>query len=255
MKAFQICGFTGSGKTTTAEALISRLSEGNETVASVKDIHFQDFSIDTEGKNTSRHCEAGAEPVVARSVSETDFLFKKQMPLTEIVSHFTADWLVVEGYQDFPLPKIVCGKSIDEVDAFLDDHSIAIAGIFANHHKQHKGLRVFNPLIAEDLKDLVHHVRETVFPMLPYVDSACCRLCGMSCTEFVDAVIQKRKQYSDCTIRSQKIQLSINGKELKIVPFVQRLLYNSVIGVVSELDGYKENDTVTIQINAVPGNR
>ena len=33
-----------------------------------------------------------------------------------------------------------------------------------------------------------------------------------------------------------------------MVPFVQRLLYNSVHGVVSELDGYEEGSSIEVKI-------
>jgi len=249
MHAFQICGYSKSGKTTTAEALIRQLSAGGVAVASVKDIHFEGFGIDTEGKNTQRHRAAGANPVVARSAGETDFIFNGQMPLQDIVCHITADWLVVEGYNDFPLPKIVCGKTEEEVDALLDRRTFAIAGVFAAHHKEYRGIRVYNPLDAADLIDLLRTVKSRVFPMLPYVDSACCRLCGLDCAGFIEAVIQGEKCFADCRIGDSVVTLKVDGRELPMVPFVQRLLRNAVLGVAGELQGYRVGAPLEIEID------
>lgn len=253
MRTFQICGFSKSGKTATAEALIRQLSAGDVSVASLKDIHFDGFTMDTEGKNTQIHRAAGASPVVARSSSETDFIFNGQMDLREIVNHFTADWLVVEGYNAFPLPKIVCGKTEAEVDALLDRRTFAIAGVFSQSHKIYKGIRVYNPLDAADLLDLLTAVKTRVFPMRPYVDSACCRLCGTDCTGFVEAVIQEEKSVEDCRIHDSTISLKIDGRNVPMVPFVQRLLQNAVQGVVKELQGYRADAAIEIQMHRHTG--
>lgn len=249
MRGFQICGFTQSGKTSTATALIQRLS-GGASVASIKDIHAENFAMDRPGSNTHRHAQAGADPVIARGHQETDFLFGRQMDFLEIVQHVSADWLVVEGYHDFPLPRIVCGKTPQEVDAYLDGRTFAIAGVLANTHETYRGLRVFNVQNADDVADLTREVQSKVFPLLPYVDPACCRLCGTDCAGLAEAVIQGRMTLEDCRIRENAITLKVGGKEVAMVPFVQRILTNAVLGVVSELDGYLSSAEVHVQLNA-----
>ena len=72
MKIFSVCGISKSGKTTTIELLIKELIRRGYTVGSFKDIHFEQFAIDNEGTNTYRHKQAGARPVTARGISETE---------------------------------------------------------------------------------------------------------------------------------------------------------------------------------------
>ena len=47
MYTFQICGYSKSGKTTLIKKLIKQFSDEGFKVASIKDIHFEDFRIET----------------------------------------------------------------------------------------------------------------------------------------------------------------------------------------------------------------
>lgn len=49
-------------------------------------------------------------------------------------------------------------------------------------------------------------------------------------------------------MNESKIILKINGKEITMVPFVQKILMNSVEAVAKELDGYTENGDIEISI-------
>jgi len=250
MFAFQVCGYSKSGKTTVVKNLISLLHETGNKVASIKDIHYEDFQMDSEGKNTFIHAQSGANPVVARGLHETDFLYNYQMDFLQIVSKISADWLVVEGYNSFPLPKIVCGKNDKEVDEFIDGRTFAIAGVLANDKKEYQGKRVFNPLEKGDMAALLTKVRGMVFPLLPYVNDECCGLCGLTCSQMVEAIIRGEKRYEDCVIRKKTIHLRINGKDLPLVSFVQNILRNTVHGVASELKGYEKGKKIEIVIDA-----
>ena len=162
MYAFQICGYSKSGKTTLIKELISRFKSEGKKIASVKDIHFEDFQIDEPGKNSFIHKQAGANPVVARGLKETDFLYNYQMGFLEIIDKISADWLMVEGFNDFPLPKIVCGKTEEEIDNFLDRRTFAISGIIANTHQTYKGLPVFNSTDPGQLNKLIELIKDLV---------------------------------------------------------------------------------------------
>ena len=128
MFVFQVCGHSGTGKTTLIRSILPILKARDKRIASVKAIHRDGFHIDQPGKDTALHREAGADPVVARGKEETDFLYSRPFDLPEIVSSISSDWLIVEGFSDFPLPRIVCGRSETEVAAFLDKRTFAISG-------------------------------------------------------------------------------------------------------------------------------
>jgi len=248
MFGFQVCGFHNTGKTTTVKELIHRIKIGGQRVASIKQIHFEGFQIDQPNKNSFIHKAAGANPVVARGEKETDFLYDQRMDFMEIVRKIDADWLVVEGFDDFPLPKIVCGATEADLDAFMDNRTFAFSGIVGTKRQEYRGLRVFNPMEAEQAQQLWELVAGKVFPMLPYVDDACCRLCGLTCSKLVEAIIQGEKSRADCTIDQSRVVLKIDGKRISIVPFVQKILQNNVESLARELDGWEEGKTIEVII-------
>ncbi|NMX21511.1 molybdopterin-guanine dinucleotide biosynthesis protein B [ANME-1 cluster archaeon GoMg4] len=108
-----ICGYHNSGKTTLVEKLIRRLKKDGYRIATIKNIP-KKFSIDTEGKDTWRHREAGAGVVVASSPDETAFIFKRGMELKEMADILnkvaSPDLILVEGRKMEKIPKVAVGE-------------------------------------------------------------------------------------------------------------------------------------------------
>ena len=248
MYAFQVVGYHKSGKTTTVKQLINRLKIAGNSVASIKDIHQEDFSIDPPNTNTYVHRLAGADLVVARAENETDFLYQHQMDFLAIARKISADWLVVEGFKDFPLPKIICGKTEAEIEELIDQRTFAISGVISSSMQQYQGIPVFDPLDATSANQLWELTMSRVFPMLPYVDDKCCQLCGATCSEMVALIIQGQKTYADCLINRTTVNLKIDDSQIPIVPFVQNILKNNVLAVVSELAGWEKGKRIEITI-------
>ncbi len=133
-----ICGYHNSGKTRLIEKLTRRLKMEGYSVATIKSIPRR-FSIDTEGKDTWRHGEAGASVVVASSADETAFIFKRGMGLKEITDILNTiahpDVIIVEGRKMEKIPKIAVGDielddamryddNLDEILSWLKDSCI-----------------------------------------------------------------------------------------------------------------------------------
>lgn len=249
MYAVQVCGYHNSGKTTIVKELIKRLKSSGYSVASIKDIHLSGFQIDPPNSNTYIHKLAGADPVIARGETETDFLYYHKMDLLEITKKISADWLVVEGFKNFPLPKIVCAKTVAEADELLDRRTFAISGIIANSRKEYHGLPVFNARDADQANQLWELTTTKVFPLLPYVDDDCCKLCGLTCSKLVEAIIQGEKTYDDCLINKSEVHLKIGDRKISIVPFVQKILKNNILAVVGELDGWDKDRKIEVVID------
>jgi len=106
-------GKSGTGKTTLIVKMINRLSKEGFNVASVK-ISDKKISIDSEGKDTWKHAQAGANLVVFSSENETDFLLKQNMNNSEIVNVIKSlgkyDIIIIEGANDDNIPKIRIGE-------------------------------------------------------------------------------------------------------------------------------------------------
>jgi len=248
LKVFSVVGITKTGKTSTIENIIGELRRRRYTVGSVKDIHFEKFAIDTEGTNTHRHSVAGAEPVTARGLFETDFLHKKRLPMAEILAHYDTDFVVLEGVEDFAVPRIVTAANEQDMNGKIDDTAFAVSGKIAAHNEQLCGLPAIDA--TTDVQMLVDLIEQKTFEPLPNLPTHCCGVCGSSCYEMIALILEGERVPEDCPVRTElEVQLHIGDEKIDMVPFVQKLLKNAVIGVVSELDGYKDNAPIKVRID------
>ena len=109
MYVLGVVGHSDTGKTTLVEALAERLSaEGR--VATVKHLH--KFDIDTDGKDTARHREAGATRTYGLTDEGSWFATGEDRTLTDTLEALAPDfdYALVEGYSDAALPQIVLGE-------------------------------------------------------------------------------------------------------------------------------------------------
>ncbi len=246
MKVFSVCGITGSGKTTTIERIITELRKRRYSVGSVKEIHFEQFAIDTEGTNTHRHKMAGSQLVTAKGYYETDILFQKSLSIEEIMKFYDHDYLVLEGSSDVNVPKIITAHNTAEVKERMDQSVFLVSGILSNTLDTDLGIPCMSAV--EEVEAIVDLIEEKVCSILPNVPLACCGECGSSCEELLGSILRGEKSREDCVLDQQRISLTIDGQAITMVPFVQKILENAVRGVVSELDGYREQGTIEIRI-------
>jgi len=138
MKVLGVAGPSDSGKTTVVAGLAARLSQCG-TVGTVKRLTHEP-DIDTDGKDTARHREAGS----ARTVGLTDgggwFGTGNGRTLPDVLDDFApeCDYVLVEGFSGSRLPKVSLGDrstaspvvataadadtlDLDEVTAVVED--------------------------------------------------------------------------------------------------------------------------------------
>lgn len=246
MKIFSVIGITQSGKTTTIENIIKELRRRRYSVASVKEIHFEQFAIDIEGTNTYRHREAGSQLVTARGYHETDILFPRKLSIDEILKFYDHDFVVLEGVSDANVPKIISAHNEEELLERLDGLVFAISGRISNTIDKYKGLPVINSI--ENVERLVDLIEDKVYNKLPAFPEECCNECGYSCSQLGAMILKGKAQRGDCVLKKSKVNLQIDGKDIDMVPFVQNILSNTVLGVVKELEGYMEGKEISINI-------
>lgn len=159
MKVFSVYGYSKSGKTTTVEYLIKELLRRGYSVGTVKDIHYEEFAIDTEGSNTDRHKKAGSGLVTARGLYETDILFQKRLSIPEILRFYTQDFVILEGVTDFDVPKILCASNREDIYKRIDSSVFVLSGVISNEISGFEKLPVINAIKdIERLTDLVEAV-------------------------------------------------------------------------------------------------
>ncbi len=252
MKAFSVVGITRSGKTTTIENIIREIKRRGFSVGSIKEIHYEDFALDTGGTNTYRHREAGSELVTARGYEETDILYQEKLPVEDILRHYTQDYVVMEGITDSNVPIILCAHDEEDIkkhkgkDYF--DRVFMVSGVAANSgRKVIEGIPAINS--QDDTPNMVDIIMEKVFDILPDFSPECCRACGYSCRELCSRIIWGQSERSDCKIAEAKILLSVDGKKINMVGFVQDILGDTIKALVGNLRGYKKGKKIEITIN------
>jgi molybdopterin-guanine dinucleotide biosynthesis protein B len=124
-----VVGGKKSGKTTTIETLIVKLTERGYSVAAVKHISEKSFTIDTEGKDTWRFAHAGAKTIVAVSSNEVAVIQRRKsssFSLRQILRECRGnDFILLEGFRD-PVAKnkrilkVVTVKSAEEAQEALN---------------------------------------------------------------------------------------------------------------------------------------
>jgi molybdopterin-guanine dinucleotide biosynthesis protein B len=138
-------GVSGSGKTTTLEYLISKLSGEGYRIGAIKHIHREGFTIDKEGTNTWRFSQAGAKITVAVSPEEIAIIEKTNHALndfdkiTKYLEGEMLDIIFIEGFHSFiskrqEILKIITAKDSIDLEKTLKEAVppiLAIAGLIA----------------------------------------------------------------------------------------------------------------------------
>ncbi len=247
MKAFAVIGYHHTGKTTVVTELIKSLSAKGFKVATIKDIHNESYRADTEGKNSWKHIQAGAQMTFARGLHDSALIFPQPLALNEITALLDCDYLIIEGMKDAPVPKILCAESLEQLEELYDDTVFAISGKLAGQFPDWQEPPLLD--VNTQLDKLTNLVLEKVFELLPNSDPACCSQCGMTCYDLAAAIIKGERSRSDClTDQQQQLILSIDGKPVTIVPFVQNLLRDVLLGFISNLKGIDPNGNISIEL-------
>lgn len=109
MNVLGVVGPSDSGKTTLVERLVERVQErGN--VATIKHLT-RAPDIDTAGRDTDRHRQAGATTTVGITDDEGWFATGRERTLAETLDELAADveYTIVEGFSDARVPQVVLG--------------------------------------------------------------------------------------------------------------------------------------------------
>ena len=137
-----VLGSKKSGKTTTIETLIERLTMRGYRIAAVKHVAELNFTIDAKGKDSWRFAQAGAKTIITVADNEVATIEKmntKNLPLDEILQKCRGnDVVFIEGFRsvvgrDKRIQKVVivttskealeASKSFEPILAFAGSYS------------------------------------------------------------------------------------------------------------------------------------
>jgi molybdopterin-guanine dinucleotide biosynthesis protein B len=214
-----VVGSSNSGKTTAVEALIKGLTKRGYTLASAKHIPDPNFTIDIEGKDTWRHVKAGASTVLSVAPNEISSIKKvdtTNYSLEQVIAEFPdeVDIIILEGFkglvgQNASVPKLVTAKTVNEITAALE---------------RYKNILAFVTSIPDGKV-------ETEIPFIDALQEPE-KLVDLVNNKVAVLVEKKRK-------REEKITIQLDEKFLPLGDFVQAIIRNAVLAMVSSLKGVK----------------
>jgi len=256
-----IIGHKNSGKTLLIEKLVKALVEKGYNVASAKHIGRKGHTFDMPRKDTSKHLEAGANPVIAIAENEVVIIKKNHViqPLETILKSISEeiDVILLEGFSNQVLgneniPKIVCIKNEEELREYKEkgENILLFAGLNKIKHRE-----IFH--IIEDfnriLEKTMRHIEKQkqlikIYEELPRLNCGKCRY--KTCLNLAKAILNNKATKNDCivSIREKKIKILINEKEIPTTPFVEKIVKATVLSMLSTLKGVDLKDEQRVEL-------
>jgi len=135
MKVIGLAGWSGAGKTTLLTRVIPLLTDQRLRVSVIKHAHHK-FDVDTPGKDSWRHREAGAQEVLVSSGNRWALMHElrggREPRLPELLQKLSrVDLVVIEGYKSEPHSKIEVYRAAND-KPFLFPTDRDIVGIAAD---------------------------------------------------------------------------------------------------------------------------
>ena len=141
LQVLAVVGRKKSGKTTTIENLIRKLSKRGINIAVIKHISKPDFTIDTVGKDTWKFAQAGANKIISVAQNEIAEIEKKSIEEISLEILFKKcennELVIIEGLKKLVskhknIPKIVIVNSKEEFDNAINlfEPILAFSGSF-----------------------------------------------------------------------------------------------------------------------------
>jgi molybdopterin-guanine dinucleotide biosynthesis protein B len=128
LRVLGIIGWSGSGKTTLIMALIPLLRARGLSVSTIKHAH-HDLRLDTPGKDSFRHAEAGADEVILATGGGFALFSRGRPTLPDLLARLApVDLVLVEGFKSDPIPKLeIYRASFGKPPLWPDTDVLAVA--------------------------------------------------------------------------------------------------------------------------------
>lgn len=229
MKAIGIVGFKNSGKTTLTAKLADALEARGKRVAIAKFTH---HGLDKQGTDTATFARPG-RTVIGLGPEETAIFWGEQRYLVDLLPLAQADILLVEGGKHLTwLPRILCLKSASEAEELDNGLALATFGdVAAPYLKSYR----------DDTLDKLAALAEERAFRLPGLD---CEACDAgSCLGVAQNIVKGKGTVRDCrSMNTDTMSITVNGSPIALNPFVERIIYSAITGMLGELKGYMPGD-------------
>lgn len=229
-KAVSVVGFKKTGKTTLMLELARELTGRGRKVAAVKFTHHR---LDLDGTDTSQFARECVS-VAGIGPGATTLLWNSARQLQDLFPLLGADIILVEGGKSLTwLPRFVATGSAEDESALGNDLALATWGPGSL-----PGVRR-----AASVAELATLAESRAFA-LPGLD---CGACGReSCLDLAREIVAGTAEPRACEAMHAKLVLRVGGQRLALNPFVDRLVTNTVRGLLTELKGNVPGQRVEI---------
>jgi len=234
MMVIGIIGYKKSGKTTLTLKLSDELIKRGYKVAVVKHTN-EDLYL--ANSDTSKYKEILTQ-VAAITPKESVLFLKNKMNLEEIIKYFEADIILIEGFKKKKtFPKIVCLRKESEKAELFDGLQLCTAG-FVSKGVDSK-LNDFNIFNDEDIKKIAEIAINKSFK-LPNLNCGKCEY--QDCYGLAQEIVKGNKTLDDCSSLEPSTLVKVNGKIVTMNPFIEKIIKNTITGLLSSLKGFSRGD-------------
>lgn len=226
-----VAGYSNTGKTELIVRIASALAGKGLSVITVKHAH-SDNGLLPPGKDTTRHLDTGAKVSFAVS-SKGMAMFSKDGSLGDALDLagkvFSPDVILVEGFKGSPVPKVMLGDAEAQGEIVARGNDLDQLFDVAMEYIE-RGIRIDRALHA-----------------LPGLD---CGECDFeNCTEMAEEIADGRVDITQCQkLSSGRTKIIVDGKTISVGPFVDDIVTNTIMGMISSLKGAENPKKVSIEI-------
>jgi molybdopterin-guanine dinucleotide biosynthesis protein B len=242
-RAVAVVGFKDSGKTRVVEALVKELTGRGKRVGTIKHTA-EEVPLDTPGKDTWRHREAGSRASAIMHERGAAFFIDRHFTVNEAVAMLGGlDFVIVEGFKSLSsLAKIMVPRETKEIESLSSGLEIAIVEVPGVSLRVNCSVPVI-PL--EHVSELADLVEVKSFKLLPGLN---CGGCGYDeCMELARAILSGDAGAEKCAgYGSGGFVLRVDDQIVPLGPFVREVTMNVVLGLVKSFKGVKEPSKVEL---------
>lgn len=242
-KTVSVTGYKDSGKTSVVEALVHELTSRGYRVGTLKHTA-DDIILDTPGKDTRRHRDAGSIATGILQENTTALFIYEKISLQQAAAKLGAiEYLIIEGFKTVNThTRIIVPRENNELKELSNGLEIAIVRITESKFNLESVVPLFNLNEAEKIADIVE---SKSFPMLPGLD---CKQCDYpDCLTMGKAILAGQATIDHCIGFNSSFLLKVNDIDITLNQFTKRALENIILGFIKTLKGGEEAKKVRLE--------
>jgi len=245
-----VVGYKDSGKTKVIEALVGELTGRGYRVGTLKHT-VEETLLDTPGKDTWRHRQAGARASAIIHEKGAALFFDRYLTVNEAVAGLgELDFVVLEGFKYLEnVARIITPRNKGEIEGLSNGLEIAVTDTQGTGPSISSRVPVIPLSRPGELADLVEL---KAFPLLPGLN---CGGCGYDeCEGLARAILSGEADAGKCVgLDFGDLRLRVDGKKVPLGPFVKEVTRNVVLGLVRSFKGVGEPSRVELVFEVEKG--